>query len=252
MPSFVKCIFFQICFPALFWWSTDSWVYLGWHVTGGADDKEQCDDSWTHSTSINVFFLRFNSFVKAISSMIINWSCTKYVSETLVKTRGALLTYRLNHNTLLLLDVEHHVAVERGWSRLVRSEPDQDNDSPVLLCLLDVLKVGLALVGNGNSGRLQIWVKVSAYPLHCHQLTMVSFFGLSLVFYLGSPHCSCSLAANYFRWFVRRRGRAPPVSSCHTPITAQNLVWPAFGKIVLSPWEIKIIMTSFSKACREG
>jgi len=43
-----------------------------------------------------------------------------------------LLTYRLDHNTLLLLDVEHHIAV--------------------LLCLLDVLKVGLALVGNGDSG----------------------------------------------------------------------------------------------------
>ena len=110
-----------------------------------------------------------------------------------------MLTYRLNHDTLLLLDVEHHVAVEGGWSRLVRSEPDQDNDSPVLLCLLDVLKVGLALVGNGDSGRLKIRVKVSTYPLHCHQLTMVGFFGLSLVFYLGSPPCSCSLAANYLR-----------------------------------------------------
>ena len=200
MPSFVKCIFFQICFPALFWWSTDSWVYLGWHVTGGADDKEQCDDSWTHSTSINVFFLRFNSFVKAISSMIINWSCTKYVSETLVKTRGALLTYRLNHNTLLLLDVEHHVAVEGGWSRLVRS--DQDNDSPVLLRLLDVLKVGLALVRNSDSGGLQKQVQTTtstSCQLGCLKLTMVDFFGLSLVFYLGSPPCSCSLAANYLR-----------------------------------------------------
>ena len=59
------------------------------------------------------------------------------------------------------------------------------NDSPVLLCLLDVLKVGLALVGNGDSGGLQIRVQVSTYPLHCLQLTMVDFFGLSLVFYLG-------------------------------------------------------------------
>jgi len=27
-----------------------------------------------------------------------------------------------------------------------------DDHSPVLLCLLDVLKVGLALIGNGDSG----------------------------------------------------------------------------------------------------
>ena len=59
------------------------------------------------------------------------------------------------------------------------------NDSPVLLCLLDVLKVGLALVGNGDSGGLQIRVQVSTYPLRCPQLTMVDFFGLSVEFYLG-------------------------------------------------------------------
>ena len=69
-----------------------------------------------------------------------------------------MLTYRLNHDTLLFLDVEDHIAVNGGWSGLVNFKPDQENDSPVLLCLLDVLKVGLALVGNGNSGRLQILV----------------------------------------------------------------------------------------------
>ena len=74
-----------------------------------------------------------------------------------------------------------------------------DNDSPVLLCLLDVLKVGLALIGNGNSGGLKIRVQVSTYPLHCPQLTMVDFFGLSLVFYLGwLPTSALQLAANYF------------------------------------------------------
>ena len=61
----------------------------------------------------------------------------------------------------------------------------EDEDSPVLLCLLDVLKVGLALVGNGNSGGLKIRVQVSTYPTPCLQLTMVDFFELSLVFYLG-------------------------------------------------------------------
>ena len=44
------------------------------------------------------------------------------------------------------------------------------------------------------------------------------------------------------------RDRAPPVSSCHTPITAQHLVWHEFGKIVLSPWRIEIIMNFSSKA----
>ena len=136
-----------------------------------------------------------------------------------------------------------------GWG-VVWAGQISSNDSPVLLCLLDVLKVGLALVGNGDSGRLKIRVKVSTYPLHCHQLTMVGFFGLSLVFYLGSPHCSCSLAANYFRLVVRMPGRAPPVSSCHTTITAQNLVWNAFGKIVLPPGGTRFkIMLAFGKAC---
>merc|ERR1719282_1624275 len=42
------------------------------------------------------------------------------------------VSHRLDHNTLLLLDVEHDVSV--------------------LLRLLDVLKVGLALVRNSDSG----------------------------------------------------------------------------------------------------
>ena len=78
----------------------------------------------------------------------------------------------------------------------------EDEDSPVLLRLLDVLKVGLALVRNSDSGGLQVQVQTTtttSCQLGCLKLTMVDFFGLSLVFYLGSPPCSCSLAANYLR-----------------------------------------------------
>ena len=155
-----------------------------------------------------------------------------------------MLTYGLNHNALLFLNVEHHIAEDGEWSRMVKTEAAQKNDSPVLLCLLDVLKVGLALVGHGDSGGLQIEVEVSTYHLHCHQLTMVDFFGLSFLFYLGwLPTAAAVWRRTTCGWVVRMPGRAPPVSSCHTPITAQHLVWPAFGKIVLSPGEFEIIMT---------
>ena len=162
----------------------------------------------------------------------------------LARGSQAVLTYGLNHNALLFLDVEHHIAGDGEWSRLLKTEAAQENDSPVLLCLLDVLKVGLALIGHGDSGGLQIRVEVSTYPLHCHQLTMVDFFGLSFLFYLGLlPTAAAVWRRTTCGWVVRMPGRAPPVSSCHTPITAQNLVWPTFGKTVLSPREIETIMT---------
>ena len=96
----------------------------------------------------------------------------------------------------------------------------EDDDSPVLLRLLDVLKVGLALVRNSNSGGLKGQVQTTtttSCQLGCLKLTMVDFFGLSLVFYLGSPLqlqsggellavplCACAALPRRYRHVIHR------------------------------------------------
>ena len=155
-----------------------------------------------HSTSINVVFLWLHLFLESFSSTIIHRMHTNCVLESfgkglvIVFAAAAHLQTRPQYSSPPWCRTPHTWGC---WVVRVGQISSNDNHSPVLLCLLDVLKVGLALIGNGNSGGLKIRVQVSTYPLHCPQLTMVDFFGLSLVFYLGwLPTSALQLAANYF------------------------------------------------------